>query len=370
MAESGLVQRGEGTGDAEHDPAGRLGRQRPGLAHRGGQGGAPDQGARHPRMALVPAAGAGAARADDRGQVRVAGQAGHGGPVGQAAPHVRVGGQPRVEDLERGPAGQAAGEVDRAGGPGAEPCGDTVPASPPRIGRAARQVRGLAPLPARHPEPRMPGELLLGHAHPGELPARYARVARHDDQGVGLVGDGDGEVSGGRSGQRRTQRGAVDQPVDLHDDRPAEAGRAPLDETDADRHPQPDPVVAGRVARPQAGRQRPDQQGEHDGGVDAGRQDGVDPVTGPLVVDACCVERQPAGGQRGHHQLPQAALDLVPFGHRARRVSRDIEHKSHSQRAAGMPGTGPGAYSRGVAGLGCPSVFGPRVLHFFHAPMA
>jgi hypothetical protein len=34
--------------------------------------------------------------------------------------------------------------------------------------------------------------------------------------------------------------------------------------------------------------------------------------------------------------LPEASLDVVPFRNRARAVSRDIEHESHAQRAAGL----------------------------------
>jgi hypothetical protein len=124
--------------------------------------------------------------------------------------------------------------------------------------------------------------------------------------------------------------GWIIRPVDIDDHGSAETRYAPLDEPNADRHPQPDPVGVACVVRMQPGGQRPDQHGEHDGGIDVGGQDRVDPVPGPLMVDDPRIELQPALREHRHHQLPEALLHVVPVGDRARAVSRDIEHKSHS----------------------------------------
>jgi hypothetical protein len=150
-----------------------------------------------------------------------------------------------------------------------------------------------------------------------------------------------------------------DQPVDLHDHRSAEPGRAPLTEAHADRHPQPDPVVMTPVVLVQAGRQGPDQHGEHDGRVDGGRQDRVDPVPGPLVVDDPRVEFQPAFREYRDDKLPQALLHPVLFRRRPRPVGGDVEDESHAQRAAVLP---PRARPRASATGFSTS---PSVSHFF-----
>ena len=55
------------------------------------------------------------------------------------------------------------------------------------------------------------------------------------------------------------------------------------------------------------------------------------------MIDGPHVELQPAFGEHRDHEPPQPPLHVVPFWHRARAVSRDIEHESHAQRAAGLP---------------------------------
>jgi hypothetical protein len=123
-----------------------------------------------------------------------------------------------------------------------------------------------------------------------ELRFRDARIPRLDDQRVHLIGYRHRQVGVRLIGERGTQRRAVDDPVDVDDHRPAEAGHAPLGQPEADRHAQPDPVPLVGVVAAQAGGQGPDQHGEHHGRVDIGRQHRVNAVACPLMVEILLAE--------------------------------------------------------------------------------
>ena len=103
-----------------------------------------------------------------------------------------------------------------------------------------------------------------------------------------------------------------------------------------------------------------------DGGSMSDGRTRVDPVSGPLMIDDPHVELQPAFGEHRDHELPQPPLYIVPVRHAARAVSRDIEHESDAQRAAGLRPSRRRA--RGMPAAGSVLVSGPRFSHFSHAP--